>query len=719
MEKKEGKKILLLFIQEELVNGLVYNQTKEGLELVGLGQEQTWDGKNYASLKGAVEKSLSGHLESKEEKSIDRTFFVVSPFWTIDAQKLMESKSELLKNLCREYHWPPGGFVIDDESLVFHFKAQEEVPPSFISLLLLDKGFRLSLVHLGKVKKRLKLSSSNVSAQSVREGLDQLAFEGVLPPKFVIWGKINPELEEQMLSYQWVDKKGDLFLHLPDVQLLDWPQLGKIFKEIVASQLEEIKESEVRKEGREVVDKEEKEEEERSTLPVGFSFDDLSQKGKKEEKEGEGIKEIKEEGIPEENLAVKVEEAMVEGKKVKSPRKLPFTKIFLKAKSVFKKFSFKGRKGLGGWVIRGGILIFVAVVAYGLFGLEREVVLYLTPEEIETKTEVLLAEGKAQGEKVLPVVELSVEESAEGQEVATGTSLIGEKAGGKVTIYNRTSDSVSFAQGAKIIGPSKLGFILLEEANIASKTPDLVSGVDRWGEKEVGVEAVGIGSEYNLGGETVFTIEEENQGDYLVKNKDSFSGGTSREVNAVSEEDLSRLREDLTSKLQDKVEKELTKKAKNGQQLVSETVSVGTVSFSTSKEAGEEGEDFTGELVLKATGLVIRQEDLAAFAKVELADQAPADYQLDEEGVEIGFVPVEEGDEGWLGKITVKGKFYPQPDTSSLASSLKGKQISKLLEIVKKQPRVYRYELRTSFSPLSFFPILPLKEDKIKISIEK
>lgn len=688
MKEKEEKKILLLFIQEELVNGLIYGQTEEGLEIRALGEEQVWDGKSYQSFKKAVEQSLKKHLEDKSKASFNKTFFVVSPFWTVDAQEIMESKGELLKTLCREYRWPPGGFVIDDESLVFHFKKQEEVPPSFISLLLLDKGFRLSLVHLGKIKKRLKLSSPNLSAQKIREGLDQLGFEGVLPPKFVIWGKIDPDLEEQMLSYPWVDEKGDLFLHLPDIQFLDWPQLGKIFKEIVASQMGEAKE-----ETRELA---EEEEEDVSLLPAGFSFDDLSREGEEES--------IKEE--TEESGVVKVEEAMIEEKKVKIKNRL-------------KRLLANKPHGLGGWLVKGGVLLLAGVVVFGLFGLRREVVLYLTPEEVAAEVEVLLAVDKAAGEKVLPVEELSVEQQTEGQEVATGTSLIGEKSTGQVTIYNRTSEPVSFDQGVKIIGPGSLAFVLLEEAKVASKTPDLVSGVDRWGEKEAGVEAAGIGSEYNLASETVYTIEGENQDDYLVKNKQSFSGGTSREVNAVSEEDVARLKQDLIDKLQKKMEKKLEELTPNDQQLISETIRVETVSFSTSKEIGEEGEDFSGQLILRALGLAINQNDLAAFAKSELASQAPADFQLDQGEVEIEFLPVEEGEDGWLGKITVKGKFYPQLDTSLLVAELKGKPKAKLLEIVKKQPRVYRYELKTSFPLLSFFPWLPLNGDKISVKIEQ
>ena len=698
MKEKEEKKILLLFIQEELVNGLIYAQTEEGLEIRGLGEEQVWDGKNYQSLKRAVDKSLEKHL-SKEKSVFIKTFFVVSPFWTINAQELAESKGELLKTLCREYRWPPGGFVIDDESLVFHFKNQEEVPPSFISLLLLDKGFRLSLVHLGKVKKRLKLSSPSLSAQKVREGLDQLDFEGVLPPKFVIWGKIDPDLEEQMLSYPWVDRKGDLFLHLPDIQLLDWPQLGKVFKEIVASQLGEVTEG--KEEGEVVV----------SLIPFCFSFDDLSQVGKKKE---DFEKEVSEEG-----QVVKVEEVMIEEKKVKVKKDNPLKSILLPLKNCLKRLFSSKSKGLGGWILKGGGLLLLGVIIFSLFGLKREVVLYLTPEEVESEVEVLLATDKAIGEEILPVEELIVEQEAEGQEAATGTNLIGEKSVGQVVIYNRTSESVSFEQGAKIIGPGNLAFVLLEEAKVASKTPDLVSEIDRWGEKEVGVEAVGIGSEYNLATETVFSIEGESQDDYLVKNKQSFEGGTSREVNAVSEEDVSRLKQDLVDKLQEKVEKEFEKQLPDGQQLVRETIRVETVSFSMSKEIGEEGEDFSGELTLRGSGLVINQNDLAAFAKAKLEDQAPADFQLDQEEVGVEFLPVEEGEDGWLGKITIKGKFYPQIDTGLLIAELKGQPKSKLLEIVKKQPRVYRYELNTSFPPLSFFPLLPLSENKITVKVEQ
>ncbi|MFH1602016.1 MAG: hypothetical protein ABIB61_03620 [Candidatus Shapirobacteria bacterium] len=692
---EEKKDILVLLIQEESVNALIYQLEEEGLRIKGLGEEQDWDGKTYASFEQAVAGSLGSRLQ-KKELGIKRTFFVISPFWTLEAQKLMESKADLLKTLCREYRWPAGGFVIDDESLIFHFEKKEEVPPSFISLLLLKNGFRLSLVHLGKVKKRLKLSSATVSAQKIREGLDQLGFEGVLPPKFIIWGKASQELEEDMLSYPWVDDRGDLFLHLPDIQVLDWPQLGEILKEIIASQLEESEEQKEKTTSKKIKERYQ-EPAETEALPAGFSFQDLS--SEKEIKEEENKEEKKLSPSPKIN---------------KININFPFKNKFLFLSSIFPRSLSKVRIVLA----IGLLLLMGGLFAFGFFGLKQEVVLYLTPQELESENEVSLSAKAVVGEDYLIASELSYQEEAEGQEVATGTNLIGERASGKVVIYNRTDKQAGFDQGTKIIGPNDLTFSLLEEAKVASKTPDLVSGVDRWGEKAAAVEALQIGSQYNLASDSLFSIEGEKEGDFLIRNKEALSGGSSREVSAVSPDDLVRLKADLEKKLEAKIERGLAEQVQEGQIFVTETAKTEIISFLADKKEGEEAEDFSGQLALKSSGLAIDQKDLAAFAQSKLAPKVPEGLELSSDELEIKFLPIEETESGFLGKVTIKAKFYPQPDLKALRSDLKGLARSQVLERLKKIPRVYRYELNTPIKLFSSFPWLPLKESNIIVRVE-
>lgn len=265
----ENKLIFLFVVQETLLNGIVYSREEKELKMVGLGTPQSWNGREYSSFKEAIEKSLGDHL--KKKKKVRQVIFVVSPFWTISGEDLTKTKAAILKSLCQEYHWPPGGFVIDDESLVFHFRGADEIPPSFISLLIRKEGFRISLAHLGKIKKRLKLDSRHLSPQEIKEALGQLGFEGILPPKFIIWGDLPSDFEEEMVNYSWTDKGDNLFLHLPEIQILDWPQLALIFKDVVAARIADLP----------AVSEPEK-------LPPGFSFEDL---GSKEKTEGMSEKE--------------------------------------------------------------------------------------------------------------------------------------------------------------------------------------------------------------------------------------------------------------------------------------------------------------------------------------------------------------------------------------------------------------------------------------------
>jgi len=680
--------IFLLIVEENLVNSIVYSPSEEGLQLTGLGSPQDWDGESFPSFKEAVEKSLGKHLSKKAKTK--QAIFVVSPFWTVKGEKLTETKSSLLKSLCQEYHWSPGGFVVDDESLVFHFQTAEEIPPSFIALFVWQGGFRLSLVHLGKVKKRLRLSSSQLSPEEIKEGLERLNFEGILPPKFVVWGNIPPGFEEEMVSYPWADK-GSLFLHLPEVQLFDWPQLALVFKEVVkvkaqesASLLSQEEEKDVRSSD--------------TALPEGFSFQDLAT--------GEKEKVVKEEE--------KETTASLSSESVPPERKKFFLKIFPSLPSL--RIRFKLPAGI---LVKAGLASIVLLLILWLWVIKREVILYVTPQQITARQEVVLAAGQSDDQRTLPVREIVVEEEVEGEEVATGTKLIGEKAKGKVTVFNRTSKAVSFPAGSVIVSSAGLEFVFQSEVKVASKTPDLINGVDRWGEAEVEVEAAQIGTRYNLAKDTIFNIKDQPKGEFLVKNKEAFSGGTSREVSAVGEEDVARLKKALLQKAEKKVAEKLAHQGEEKEKLLEETKRLQTVSFQTTKKIGEEGESFGGKLKLRASVLAINSDNLVALAQKILAPQLPTGYHLEADSIQVEFLPKEEKEGRWTGEIVVQGAFYPQLDTQALARQLRAKPKSRLLEEVKKQPRVYRYELNTSPRLFSFFPLLPYREENISVVIGK
>lgn len=710
--------ILVLVVSDYLVNALVYQREpsrEEELVLLAVGEEQSWSGEKKEDFLEAAAGAITSVLERIEggEKEVGELFFVVSPFWTVNGEEILESKKEGLQEICRRYSWRPGGFVIDDEAMVYSFQEKEEGLPSFIALFFAPPQLRLSLVHLGKIKGRLKLKvGERLTPEEVAEGLTKFNFSGVLPPQIIAWGKISPQFENKMVEYPWLEKKEGIFLHLPEVKLLDWPQLGLVFKPIISHK--------VRSEPKETTSfaspkklssgEEEQVEKETSSLPWGFSFTDVAALTSPEEKMVE--REKKEAGVEEERSVVGEEEKK---KRESYQWKEKIRRVGEGIKEKLRRGGEKGRWGVIGF--GGASLLFL----FSLFNLKAEISLFVAPQQLEKKISVELRQGGEfkKEEGVIPVKALTVEleKSAEGK--ATGTSLIGEKAKGKVVVYNRTGKEKVFPRGTVILGPEKLEFIFQEEVKVASKTPDLASGVDRWGEGEVRVVAQDIGSRYNLAGGTIFTIKGYSADDFLVKNKEEFSGGTSREVTAVSQKDIDDLRKKLEEELKKKAEEELVRKKSGEEKVIEGSFSLDSLSFESDKKAGQEGERFKGTLSMRASLLVLSSSTTDQLIDQLFKEELGEEWVFNPEGVKISFSPLKKGDGFWQGELTVQAKAYPSLNEGELKKRIKGRSKKEGEKILRDISRVYRYSLVNNPSWLSFWPWLPWREENINILIKE
>ena len=143
--------------------------------------------------------------------------------------------------------------------------------------------------------------------------------------------------------------------------------------------------------------------------------------------------------------------------------------------------------------------------------------------------------------------------TVEGSKTAstTGIKTVGDKAKGQVTIY-RAGTSMSLPSGTIIKGPDSLSFSLDEAVTVAS------GSAGSPGSTKANVSAASIGASYNLSSGTSFSVGSYSLGDLEAKNESAFSGGSSREVNVVSDDDMEKLEKDLTDELKDKTIKKLS-----------------------------------------------------------------------------------------------------------------------------------------------------------------
>lgn len=671
-----------------------------------VSQLKEWSGSEKDDLLAALDSGMGECLSSSgDDQGPEETVFILSPFWADDQGEVLETRKKVLKEICQNLNLTPLGFLIGVEALGQYFD-------SFLSLYFSQKFFRVSLIRSGKTKAQKQVENGvTTSPEELVQAFRKIKGEELLPEKLVFWGEIDEEKRESFNSFSWPEK--EFFEKTPEVEIFSWNDFfSRLVKVISANRDLEEKEKEQKKEPVVPVFEEKEAIGPESEIDFGFVSSDIAEKMAPKEIEAiseEEAEEIKPEPEPEEG------EIGVEKEKKKFSFKLPqfkFNLLFLEA-------FFKGKNRL---FLAAAPLLVIGFVFLGWSFSRLKVEIYATPETIKKEIEVKLDPGASQFDLekgIIPVETKEFDLEGEKTEATTGEKLVGEKAGGEVEIFNRTNQSRIFEKGTFLLGPGGLKFALESEVSIASKTADLVSGVDRWGEVKVSVEADEIGAEYNLAGETTFSLADFSKDDFLAKNVEAFSGGTSRQIRAVSDEDRENLKNALLEELSSEAKKKLKTKPTTGQ-ILEESLQIEIVESNYSAEEGEEKDELILKLKVKAKLFELSRERLSQLAKGILAKDLDQTLVLNEEAIKADLETGETDKKGIIsGRLSLEGKAYPVLDQDQMTDRLKGKRKSQVNEIIRSYPRIYRYQL--VFQPRLFkvLGVLPPKAKNIMIEIKE
>ncbi len=724
--------VLLALIGEDLVNLALFSVEKSETKLYSWARPQTWDGKDKESLLNGFEASwrLIPELENLPNLSV---VFLISPFWAgADNTSVIETKKAFLAEICRQYKLKPLGFLLPDESLIRYYQMEEGELPSFISVFVGSQRLEISLIHLGKVKSRLRLEKKpSEFASQIEEALNKIDFQGMFPPNLIFWGNSEEwpvALMETVNNYQWVGRRESLFLHLPQILFLEWSEFFSYFRPLIKekfSQLEspfeqnDVKEEEkkeVIKESQKpelpAVDKEiemAKEPAQEGELPEGFSWEDISLAPKTDQdgssKEGDDFQEKK--ISPEKRLTVLL-------------KFLAMTKII---KSFVNKFNFNlnfGLKWKKGFLI--GVILAAVIPFLNLYLVKNKIVVFVTPQVIEETKDfkflTTVSEPDIQ-KGIFPATKIEVELEESGQVAVTGEKMIGEKAIGTVSLFNRTTKKADFSSGTPIVSDNGLEFFLKESVSIASKTADLESGVDRLGEVQVEVVAAEIGPDYNLNKGTIFSVQGFSQDEFVAKAKDDFSGGSIRKVKAVSADDLVRLREMLTEESKAKAKEALEAKKTANFRIISQKPESKLINFAPQRQKDEEAETLTGSLKMKFSVFAFDEEKFKNFVLEVIKQKSDQGSDFNQKTINFELKPIAQTEEEIDLKVIIKAKFYFHPDGQKLTNQLVRMKKSEVNKILRQYPRIYRFEVKTTPLFFRFWPWLSAKQKNISLEIKE
>ena len=714
MDKGENKWIILIEEKEAVVGML----TESGELMVS--EEKGWDGEDPNSLVAALDSGI-GTCLAKEEgiPRPERTVFILPPFWVSHRSEVLPSRKKILQHVCKQLKINPEGFLVGEEVLANYYD-------DFVSVYFGSNYLRFSVLKEKSVEVQEELENGDdIDPEDVAVFLRQLNGKAIIPQELVFWGKIKDGNKDRLLSHQWQEEK--IFDRVPKIKVFQWPEFLKLAAQVIKG---EVKLEVVPQ--KTVMDKETEEEvvAEVESAPkakpepkpevnsFGFSSQDVGQKEwQAEDQEPEKKAEPSEEARP---VVTETEPTSESEPKPKFKPGAGLKKKLSKIKLPRINLAFLGQR----WVFI--VIGFLIVFGGGLFLSWRfskaTVMIYVTPEELSDEVEVQLdSEAKSIDlEKgIIPADQVSVEKDGEKSRAATGEKLIGEKSTGEVKVFNRTAERAEFSAGTSLSGPGGFEFVFDNDVSVASKTADLNTGVDRWGETTAAVTAGEIGAEYNLAAESTFTIGDSPEDDYLARNESAFSGGTSRKIRAVSEEDLNQLRDSLSEELKSEAEKELKAKLSDSQ-LISGSLEASIVDEEFTAEVGDEVDNVGLEMTAKVTAAKISQEQLLKIAEQVLSEKIESGYELREGSLKAKLDVNETDQEGISGKLTLKGEAYPRIDKEELSRQVISKQEDKAKELIRQSyPRIYRHEVNYQFPWLKYIGYLPLKPENIIIKIEE
>ncbi|HLD92029.1 MAG TPA: baseplate J/gp47 family protein [Patescibacteria group bacterium] len=667
--KEQKENFWALLIEPEWVTSAIWQIESGKVEIISSSPATRWE--TESNLIEAIDASLSSCTQSLPDEVPDptKTVFGVPNSW-IDGGNIKEEYLEKLKKVCQDLSLVPSGFVVLSEAISHFIREVDEIPLSGIVVGISDENLDISIFNLGKLIGTTSVLRSVSVEEDVTEGLSRLSSSVEnLPSRVILFNQKEQELEsikESLNNSDWNKIGNSKFMHTPKVEILDPNK--KIMAVALAggSEMGEVH-------------------------GVVTQIQEPETETQTENLPEEEVKNVEEpNGITAEDLGFVVEEPKLISSKLPSLTKFNFSmpslpKIPSNLKIPHINFSLGGKP-----LIMGGSLI-LAILAIGFvlwwFLPKATVSLYVTPKKLEENTTLIIG-SDIKGE------EISVNVSGEKTSSTTGTKTVGEKAKGSVKVQNGTAFPISLPPGTILLSSSELKFQTAKSASVSGALSPSSPGTTT-----IEVEAVGIGSEYNLAKDEVLKVGNYPKADVDATITDNFSGGSSRQISAVSEEDRKKIAKGLKDELLDEAKEKLSEKITSDQVLVEASLTDEVEEENYSNKVGDEATNLKLSLSLVVKGTVVSRGELLEISKKSLESKVPSGFVLRNDQITYDF---KTSDEDNSFDVRISANLLPNIDPVEISKKIVGKYPNLAESFLESVPGFVRAEFRIK-------PLLPGK----------
>lgn len=762
-KKQEEKEFFLaLILSSEKISSILFEKTGENLLIAGTHSAEFIEPLNHLSAEKLIELSdvVISDVERKipEGSQLDKTIFAVPHDWIVDG-KILKDYLLKLKGVCEALSLTPIGFIVSIEAIVAYLQKKEGAPVTAICVELSHKHLTITIVKNGNVIASDSSAITHSPVLTTEELLIKHEDLEVLPSKIIL---INYEhakrTQQSFLSHHWSKKLP--FLHIPQVEVLDPEveaqsvisgvafemgfsslasvtlppediekpvEIASLEDQGVAEEKEEQEKEEMEedtavhevqeeeavspKEDEEEPPEEEKEDEKE---PVEFSGEEVGFFA------GVDVLHKKHEPEPFENEEQEEEEQKEHEVKHHARSLMPVSGLPKPhipkpsfAMPSFSKISFPKGKATFLYPVIAVIVLIVASILYYFFYEKVSVTLYLDKKAISKDLDVTFSADKSTSvaDKVVHISLISVQEQGSEESQVTGKKVTGDTAKGEVTVYNKTEEPKNFNKGAVVVGPNSLEFTLTGDVQVASTS----SFATTFSSSKIKVEASTFGKEYNLPSGSNFQFKGVATSDVFAKNESAFSGGTKKEIQTVSADDISN----LTTKAVDDLSKKAIAESKKNTDVLILPFPV-DYSFDQKTFSKKEGEEAAS--VSLSAGITYK---LGAYSSKELEDVAkelsksevPSDYEYNSKNSKITVKDIKKDKDGNItATISFASVFVPKISGSDIAKKISGKNSGSIDELVKLKG--VSDDLVKFTRSLPLFPkVLPFNTKNIEVEV--
>lgn len=700
-----------LVLEDGWVQAGLWTVGESGVKVSAISPPSYWE--EDEDLISSADSCLSSLVQDTSEDFVEpsKTVFGVPSIWVSEGQ-IKGEYLEKVRVLCSKLSLEPSGFVVLPEAIAYWVKSFEGSPLSGVVIGLGKDMIEVSVFTLGNLVGSVGVTRSVSLGDDVMEGLVRFKLDGGIPSRFLVYDGKGGELEEaksKLMQVDWLGGSSKVkLLHLPKVEVIEAKEKVDAVSLSGASEIVGVT-SLAPQPPRKKTFVEELDAQEQSNVvlvarnlgpeEIGFSV-------------GRDIKEQTPIPLPSApSISQVLKRDLIMGKIASLKAKLP-------------KFNFGTSrmvlKGQGGNT-RNLKIVAVCVLVLLVVGLlawwflpKAEVAVYVAPKKIEKAETVFVSPDATYnfGDKTLPGKVLEVDMEGDKTSSTTGSKLVGDRAKGKVQIRNGTSASVKLASGAALYGANDLKFVLDNSASVSAAVSPSSPGT-----VIVDATASDIGSQYNLAKGEVFSVTNYPKSDVDAVAEANFSGGASREIQAVSESDRTNLESDLIKELTEKGTSQLDERRSEDQVLVNgATVAVAT-SQDFSKKLGDEADNLKLSMKLSLSTLTLSKETLDKFSKELLANDVPSGFVLrdDQVKIEFEFVGVEDG--VWQVNFKYTVNLLPEIKHNEIIQKIKGKSPSVAKEYLSSIPGFVRVYVTFKPSLPGFLQTLPRVANNISIEV--